>query len=285
MKIAVMSPHTQKSGNTVVASLIASELSSRNRKVCLTHTTNKSNALYQYFQVEENDDKTCNPIQILNLIRDGGIRKNDISDYCQSVNDNLDIFSLNSEAITQDQLNDISTFICSSFPHDHIVFDFDDCDLSSTANKTILKQCDCVVYVLTQNSTELNEFNKNKKQYLLWMKSIPSIVVINRYCDIVGNIKSVASNIGIKNPKKWFKLGYNPWISYGTSNKKMQFLNKNIQKREYHVVDIDSDIKAIVSGILSVKHAQQITRYQKAENNKKLKASKIAKDVSVTTAN
>lgn len=266
MNIAVMSPHTNKNGNTVIASLIAYELSSRNRKVCLTHSTNKSNALYSYFSLNEAMDKTCNSIQILNLIREGGIRKNDISDYCKSVSENLEIFSLNSKEISQEQLNEVTGFICTNFPHDHVIFDVDDNDLNNEINQTIIKHCDCIVYVLTQNKTELIEFCEKRKENLYWMNDIPSIVVVNQFCDIVGSIKQVALTIGIKKPKKWFEMGYNPWIPYATNHGMVSHLYQNMQKRDYQVVDIDSDLKNIVNGILSIRYAKQVIRYQKEEN-------------------
>lgn len=268
MNIAVMSPHTQKSGNTVIASLVAYELSTRNRTVCLTHGSNKSNSLYQYFNINEKDNKTCNSTQLLDLIKEGGIRKNDISNYCKSISDRLELFSLNSSEIPIEKLSSLITFINTNFPHDYVIYDIDDNDLTSTINQSILKECDCIIYILTQNSTELREFNQNKRQFLYWMDEIPSIVVVNKYCDIVSNMKQVASSIGIKKASKWYKMIYNPWITYGTSNGKMKFLYENMQKREYHVVDIDSDVKALVNGILSVKHAKQISRYQIAEKNK-----------------
>lgn len=268
MNIAVMSPHTHKSGNTVIASLIAYELSTRNRTVCLTHGSNKSNSLYQYFNMNEKDNQTCNSTQLLDLIKEGGIRKNDIGNYCRSITDRFELFSLNSNEVSSDKFNSLITFINSNFPHDYIIYDIDDNDLESTINQAILKECDCIIYILTQNSTELSEFNENKKQILYWMEDIPSIVVVNKYCDIVSNIKQVAAGIGIKKVSKWYKLSYNPWITYGTANGKMKFLYENIQKREYHVVDIDSDVKALVNGILSIKHAKQVARYHTAPKNK-----------------
>ncbi len=285
MNIAVMSPHTQKNGNTTVAALIASELATRNRKVCLTHTTSKSNALFRYFGVNGAEDKTCNPIQIYNLIREGGIRKNDIGDYCRGVSENLEIFTMNSGDITNEQLVDVSNFICTSFPHDHVVFDFDNNDLESPVNSAIIQNCDCVVYVLTQSITELDEFNKNKDEYLSWLEELPVIVVVNRFCDIVSNLKKVALSIGVKKPKKWYKIGFNPWVTFGTSNGKFDFLFENVQQRDHHVVDVDSDVKALVNGILSIKHAKHNSKYDNPyEMPVKFQEVKEKKKVSIVAA-
>lgn len=285
MNIAVMSPHTQRNGNTLVASLISMELAERNRKVCLTHTRNKSASLFHYFHLSDKEDKTCNPVQILNLIREGGIRKNDISDYCKAVGENLEIFSLNSEAITEEQLNDVTKFICTSFPHDYVVFDIDNNDLKNPINRTLLEHTDCIVYVFTQDSIELSEFIKNKKDYLPWMGKIPSIVVVNRYCDIVGNMKHVALSIGIKKPKKWYTIKYNPWITYGTYNGKLPYVYNYIKQREHHLVDISSDLSSIVSGILSIKHVQKLSKYKNADKLEQMKEVTVKKDVPLAVNN
>lgn len=253
MNIVVMSPHTAHSGNTTLASLIALELSSRNRKVCLTHTRTKSDSLYSYFNIKHFDDRTNNPIQIINLIRSGGIRKNDIGNYCKAIGNNLEIFSLNTEDIPEDLHCVTIEFICNGFPHNYVVFDMDDKDIYSKANQIILNSCDCIVYVLTQGITELTRFNEMRQKIMEYMGNIPMLVVINKYTDIVGSMKDVAASIGINRASKWHKLDFNPWIAYGSNRGKLSYIHENMLKREYHVVDIQNDIRLLVNRIMSVR--------------------------------
>jgi hypothetical protein len=253
MNIVVMSPHTGHNGNTTISSLIALELSSRNRKVCLTHALLKSNSLYSYFGIRHIDDKTNNPVQIINLIRGGGIRKNDIGDYCKPVANNLELFSLNSNGITEEQHCVTIDFICNGFPHDYVVFDMDDNDLYSKVSDTIINSCDCIVYVLSQGVAELAHFNTIRQDIIDRIGNIPMLVVVNKYTDIVGSMKDVAASIGIRRANKWYKINYNPWISYGTNKGKIAFIYENMVKKEYHVVDIQNDIKLLVNGIMSVR--------------------------------
>ena len=64
MNIAVMSPHAPKNGTTTIAALLSHELSMKNKKVCLPHAKTKSNSLFSFFNINESDDKTANPIEI-----------------------------------------------------------------------------------------------------------------------------------------------------------------------------------------------------------------------------
>lgn len=271
MNIVVMSPHTRQNGNTTLSAMIALELSNRNRKVCLTHALTKSNSLYTYFNISHFDDKTNNPIQIINLIRGGGIRKNDIGDYCKPVNNNLEIFSLNSEDIPEDMHCDTIDFICKGFPHDYVVFDLDDNDIYSKTNEIILSNCDCIIFVLSQGVSELSQFKAIRQELLDYLGNIPMLVAVNKYTDIAGSMKDVASAIGIKRPSKWYKVNYNPWITYGTNKGKLSFIYENMLKKEYHVVDISNDIKNLTSGISGIRSAMRrksAVSYQTTDDNR-----------------
>jgi hypothetical protein len=203
--------------------------------------------------VKHFDDKTNNPIQIINLIRGGGIRKNDIGNYCKPIGENMEIFSLNSQSIAEELHNVTMDFICNGFPHDYVVFDLDDNDIYSKTNEIILDSADCVVYVLSQDVAELAKFNEIRQDIMDRVGNIPMLVVVNKYTDIVGNMKDVAASIGIRRANKWYKINYNPWIAYGTNKGKISFIHENMLKREYHVVDIQNDMKLLVNGIMSVR--------------------------------
>lgn len=269
-----MSPHTTKNGNTTVAALLAFGLSLRNRKVCLTHAKPKSNSLFSYFNITSEEDKTASATQITNLIKEGGIRKNDISDYCKSVSENLELFSFNSDDLQHESFVDVLEFISTNFPHDYTVFDIDNNDLGTEDCKTILRHCDCIIYVLSQNSTEFEAFKENKRAYLHWMKIIPNIVVVNQYNGIIGSIDDVARGIGLKKAKKWMKVSDNPYLAWGTSHGKLQTVFKFLQTRDYRLVDVDSDIKNLVNSIMKVKQAKRAEKYEELEKEKSNKLIK-----------
>lgn len=263
MNIAVMSPHTSKNGTTTIAALLSYELSARNKKVCLTHTKPKSNALVSFFHIDEAEDKTANPIEITNLLREGGIRKNDISDYCKSIKENFELFTFNSDDIEFESFCDVLEFICTSFPHDYTVFDIDAEELDSKECRTVLKYCDCIIYVFSQNSTEYKSFKENKKRYFHYIKKIPNIVVVNKYNGIIGNMDDVAHGIGMKKANKWIKVSYNPYVAWGTNQGQLVTVYEFMKKRDYRLVDVDSDIKNIVNSIMSIKQVRRDKKFGK----------------------
>lgn len=260
MNIAVMSPHASKNGTTTIAALLSHELSMRNKKVCLTHAKTKSYSLFSYFNISESDDKTANPIEISKLIIGGGLRKNDISAYCKGITENLELFTINSDEIDPKSFSEVLEFICTSFPHDYTIFDIDLEDLSSLECRTILKNCDCVVYIFTQNNTELHEFKKEKLKYYRYIRNIPNIVVVNKFNGIIGSMDDVACSIGLKKASKWIKFSYNPYIAWGTNEGKLLSVFELMKKRDFRLVDTDSDIKNLTHSIMSIK---QVVRANK----------------------
>lgn len=269
MNIAVMSPHGSNNGTTTIAALLSYELSVRNKKVCLTHGKTRSNSLFTYFGISESEDKTVNPSEISKLIIEGGIRKNDISAYCKGITENLELFTINSNDIDKISFSKVLDFIGNNFPHDYTVFDMDMEDLSGSQCQTILNNCDCIVYLFTQNITELNEFKKNKENYYRAINKIPNVVVVNKFNGIIGSMDEVACAIGLKKASKWVKISYNPYIPWGANQGKLITVFDLMKKRDYRLVDIDSDIKNLVHAIMNIKQVVRTSRindrYKKKE--------------------
>lgn len=263
MNISVISPYIHGNGNTTVAALLAFELASRNKSVCLTHVTSKSESMFPYFGFEESDDQTNNPLQLINLIREGGLRKEDIGNYCREVTDRLDLFSLDTfisrtgkeTNVTEQQMQTALSFICKEFPYDYIVFDIDEKDLDKENVQMALAHSDCIIIVLTQSLTELRRFAAQKAKILKQTANIPKLVVLNKYSDIIGTVKDAANILGIKRPSKWYHIRFSQWIPYCENRGQLKYLAEQIQKRNADVIDLDSDIKHIASGVQSIKQA------------------------------
>lgn len=263
MNISVISPHIHGNGNTTVAALLAYELASRNKSVCLTHVTSKSESMFPYFGLEESDDQTSNPLQLINLIREGGLRKEDIGNYCREITDCFDLFSLDTfvskggkeKNVSDEQMQTVLNFICKDFPYDYIVFDIDENSLEKENVKLVLDHTDCLIIVLTQSLTELRRFSEQKARILKQTAGIPNLVVINKYIDSIGTDKDTAKVLGIKKPSKWYHIRFNQWIPYCENRGKLKYLAEQIQKRNADVIELDSDIKHLVSGIQSIKQA------------------------------
>ena len=128
MNIAVISPHVHGNGNTTVAALIAASLAQRNSMVCLTHTRIKSEALFPYYSITSSVSRS-NPIQVVNLIKGGGMNSSSVPNYCRNVSDRFDIFSLDSDEpdkIFDEDVADVIDYLARSAPHEYLVIDVDE---------------------------------------------------------------------------------------------------------------------------------------------------------------
>ena len=149
MNIAVISPHTRKNGNTTVASLLALELSTRGKKVCLTHTALKSPAMYEYFSLKETDgDKTASPSKLVNMLQAGAVKPEEISEYCKNITNSVDAFTVNDRKFSTENLSYMLDYIADKFPYDLKVFDIDE-EYNSELTKRIVAKCDFIVFVIT----------------------------------------------------------------------------------------------------------------------------------------
>lgn len=257
MNIAVISPHYNHTGVTTVAALIGLELSHRGNNVCLTHSLPKSEALYKYFNLAILEDKTVNPARLVKMIKEGALKPDEVRDYCRSINTKLDLFSANDDNFTQEDMNLALECITQSFPHDYIVYDIDNSEIDSPGNRVILSNADVIIIVLNQNIIELQKFKEKKEKILNSLGRVPQLVVINKFCEVQGSLKETAHFMGVKAPKNWSVIRYNPWIGYGTNYGKLKIVFESMSVGDYRVADIASDVKAIVNLILKVKVAKR----------------------------
>ena len=276
MNIAVISPHYNHTGTTTVASLLGLELSSRGGKVCITHSLPKSESLYKYFGITSVEDKTVNPARLVKMIKGGALKPDEVSDYCKSINNKLELFSANDENFTQEDMILALECITQSFPHDYIIYDIDNDELDSPANRLILNNCDVAIIVINQNVIELGKFKERKSKILNSLGKIPQLVVINRFCDVQGSVKETAQMMGVKAPKNWSVIRYNPWITYGTNFGKMSYIYGKMVASDYRVADVASDVKALTSLILKVKVAKR--QLNKEMMQRKLESRKATGD-------
>ena len=278
MNIAVIAPHANGNGVTTIASLLALELANRNRKVCLTHTAARSETLLPYFGITETSDSGIKSDQLLSLIRGGGIRESDVYDYCRTVKENLQVFSPDSDKMDDVGKEDIIRFICTKFEHDYVVIDADIKDLDHPVNKVLLRYCDCIVYVMSQRTVEAIRFRQESKKILARIGKVPHVVVVNQFLDIIGTTKALAAKTGSKDPGRWLTVRYNPWIRFGTENGQLLTLRATMDKRDYRVVDVDTDIRELANAILRV----QRENLEMAQIRRERKKAKRARAVSET---
>lgn len=279
MNIAVISPHASGSGVTTVACLLAQELASRNRTVCVTHAAASSDTLYPYLGLSGVNDMGTKMAQMLALVRAGAVKESDVANYCTTVSPRLQAFSLDTKEQGEEDSLDMMRFILTRFTHDFVVVDSDIPELSHPVNQEIIKYSDCVVYVLTQRTRDAKKFRASSQMILNRIGDVPLVVVVNQYCDITCSIKELAAKIGTKNPGRWMTIRYNPWIPYGTENGVLPFLRSEMEKKDYRVVDILADTRELADAVLRVRKAnaelEQIRRTRAREKKEAVEKQKI----------
>lgn len=252
MNIAVMSPHCYGNGTTTVAALIAATMAKQNTKVCLTHVTAKSDSIFTYYKILNNNNTDA--IQLTKLIRTGGMQKNSLPNYCKNISDNYDVFSLDTNAnISEMELADVVTYIAKNAPYDYVIFDVDEKGLDKPTVKAVIDGADCIILVLTQSITEINKFKAIKSEFISCTRKVPKIVVMNKYKNSLGTLKDYAAKLGIKDTKHWHYIHDNLNITSCENTGQLRLLTDEIRKRNGEVLELDADLQKIVRDIIATK--------------------------------
>lgn len=260
MNIAVISPASANCGTTTIASFIALELGARGKKTCLTHTSPKSSSMLGYFGFDEDDeDKTANPSRMVRMLKEGILKREEISEYCRPVNNTTEIYSANDANFNHEDMNYALEYIVNTFPHDFVVFDIDTKDFDNDNVKLVLSKCDFVILVIEQSLYEINHFKDGYKKIERYIKGKPQMMVVNRYNPVIGKVNDFADALGIKNIRKtssWLYLRYNPYITKYEINGKIQSLHTAMRTNDSRIIEISSDVKNIVNRIMKFKTAR-----------------------------
>ena len=260
MNIAVISPASANCGTTTIASFIALELGARGKKTCLTHTSPKSSSMLGYFGFDEDDeDKTANPSRMVRMLKEGILKREEISEYCRPVNNTTEIYSANDANFNHEDMNYALEYIVNTFPHDFVVFDIDTKEFDNDNVKLVLGKCDFVILVIEQSLYELNHFKDGYKKIERYIKGKPQMMIVNRYNPVIGKVNDFADALGIKNIRKtssWLYLRYNPYITKYEINGKIQSLHTAMRTNDSRIIEISSDVKNIVNRIMKFKTAR-----------------------------
>lgn len=263
MIVAVVSPHTHNNGNTVASILTAVGLANLKKKVFLSHTNPVSESFYTYLGLKKFEDKTSTPTQLVKLIKQDAIKSEDITDYCKSIIDNLDVFTNDKLNFNDDDMLTLMECVLKVLPYDFAVIDVDT-DGGEVADYVISK-ADVIVLNVTQSYMELNKFNAMKEKLLKEYKDKIIILLCNQYCSIVGKDREVTEKLGVKT--KCNVIHRNSWIQWACNNGKIVDILKNIKLKDYRVVELNSDINSIATSIIKAK--AKIMQKQKALKNKR----------------
>lgn len=257
MNIAVIQPQGHGSGTTTIAALVAAELSTRNKQVCLTNTKPVSEALFPYYNIDTKDEKHNVSTELINLIKYGGIKKEKVRNYCRNISDNLDLFVVNMPyrkgVFMEDDMIQSIEFLGTNSPYDYVVYDVDEKQIQKPVVQALLEITDICIVVLTQDNREVARFMEQKEEFLKATKSIPTVVVVNKYSSVLGNIKELAASMEMKNTKNWCTVHSNQYVPYCENHGKLKYLAEQLHDNAPEVVELNRDIWHIVQKILDVK--------------------------------
>ena len=246
MNIAVVSPHTVRNGNTTIASLLAMDISTRGKSVCLAHTALKSPAMYEYFSLRElGDDKTANPSKLVSMLKAGAVKPEEITEYCKNITTNLDY---------------MITYILDRFPYEIKVFDVDN-NYDDPITKKVLGKCDFIVLVITQAIIELYDFRSELKRLEKLLKYKPSMIVVNKFDRHICDIKSVQRVLGATVSKKssWITVRYNPQVVRFENFGKLLDLYNAMRNNDISVIDVASDIKLVGNRVMKCRQQERVS--------------------------
>ncbi len=269
MIISVIGPVHGQAGNTTAALLI-SLLMSKSKTVCLTHLSAQTEIFYKNLGLKVNEDLTCTPSQVANLLRAGTITPEEMCDYCQKANENLDIFSNNSKIFTDSDMEIAAKYITENMPHDFVVIDVD-INLGKPLAKYVVEKADLLAVTLTQSNNVFERYDEifntdNFKQY-----RNKSIYFCNHYSPELGSVHAFAKRAGV-NPSKCCALRYSETVIKLSNEGKFA----EILSASENLPDIKSDLVHIESIIFEQYKALQ---KKKIENARKMMKKRKQKGV------
>lgn len=251
MIVSVMSPHRQGTGTTTTALLLALGLGNMKKKVLLTHTDSVSNSFYTYLGLQQFEDKTSTPTQMVKLLREGAIQSEAIPDYCKNVSDNVYVFTNNKTNFTDEDMETLSEYLVDHSDFDYLVYDFN--DFESETAKYILRKSEAIVLNFTQSVIELDEFKKDIQKYSKMFAGKKLILVCNKFSSVIGKDKDIPKRLGFKAPCN--VIHYNPWLAMASNTGQLLTLYKNIRAKNSKVVELNNDINRLATIVTKIRIA------------------------------
>ena len=252
MIISVISPQKRTTGVTSIAALTSAALAKQSRKTLLINTAAHSQSLNLYFGIGNCDDAPAT--QLTNLVKMGGASKESIPEYCFSVNDFFDVFSIEDGNKDKQAINDVHEFLMTTASHNYIVCDVDT-DMEDERTKKVLEMSDCVLLVLTPSIKNMKKFVEAKPVFAKMIRNKPVITVLNNFDPEVCSKEAAAAAVGITKKNvvsRWHTVHVNKYIPYCENRGKLELLIDQMGKRTSQTIMLDTDINSIARQIIHI---------------------------------
>lgn len=183
-----------------------------------------------------------------------GASKESIPEYCFSVNDFFDVFSIEDGNKDKQAINDVHEFLMTTASHNYIVCDVDT-DMEDERTKKVLEMSDCVLLVLTSSIKNMKKFVEAKPVFAKMIRNKPVITVLNNFDPEVCSKEAAAAAVGITKKNvvsRWHTVHVNKYIPYCENRGKLELLIDQMGKRTSQTIMLDTDINSIARQIIHI---------------------------------
>lgn len=250
MKVAVL-PMGYRAGVTCTAMLTAMGLAFKQGKTTRVCFTGDNPAIKRYIGINPDDvDVTRSISQVSKLLQAHAISPDELSNYSIRVDTNLELLDSYSPALTDEETNEILSFVYSRSKTDYTI-----CDLAYSwddpMSEAVLKASDVIMFVCEPDWSSLSrvtEFKeKNKK---LWDNTNP-LLVINKYDAAIRPLKAMAKEAGMK-MRSTCKIHYSPYIARSCWAQDLKSCAISSYEHDPRVIELSTDVKEITQFLLSL---------------------------------
>lgn len=250
MIISVVSPHSGNTGTTTTALLLAHGLADLKRKVFLTHISPSSPSIGLYLGLHDYEDKTSTPTQLVKLLREGAVQAEDVSDYCQNVDDFLDVFVNTKSNFSPKDMSTLHDFLMDSIHYEYTVFDIDS-SVTTEEARNVIKRSELVILNVGDGYADLDKFVAKRDDILKMCAGKSVLLVCSDYDPRGGSTKDITKRLDMQTTCHVMRS--NVWIKYLSNRGNLSKVFTEGKKKDGDVVDVYKDAYSLASSVAKAK--------------------------------
>ena len=251
MKVALISPF-HRSGLSTVTTMLGMTLTWTQRVSTLISYIGDS-SIPAILGTPAIDDKTRSISQLSKLLTERAIGSEQILEYCVPLAKDLHLMDTTSTILTEEEKERIIGFVFDQVPTDFVVCECTG-SLEDDVTQSIFNIADVIIMVFEPYKTQFD----GVKEYLnskLWPKDKHTMLLCNKYDDIIMPLRSISSTFGIKHVDMC-KLHYNPWITKMGEAGSLADILDPILSKDPRVVELNNDLREWMDFFMSLKNSR-----------------------------
>lgn len=250
MKVAVL-PMAQRGGVTCVSLLTAMGLAFKQGKTTRLCFTGDNPAIKRYIGVDSTKaDVTRSISQVSKLLQAHAISPEELTNYSIKIDTNLELLDSYSPALTDEEMNDILSFVYSRSSTDYTI-----CDLAygwdDPMSQAVLAEADVTMFVCEPDWASLSrvvDFKESNAR--LWNNTQP-LLVVNRYDAAIRPLKVMSREAGVP-LRNTCKIHNNPYIARSCWAHDLKSCAISSYEHDPRVIELAQDVREITQFLLSL---------------------------------